>query len=121
MAVLTHALTIAAFVLSVLFRAPPLSFAGPAVAVIAALIAYAHGRGTPAGAAAHYEHALRTLVIGYFIWILAVALERINGALLTITLYIQLAVALWAILRAALALGIALTHRPAPNPHGWLV
>ena len=120
-AVLAHILTIAAFVLSVMLRAPPGAYAGYVIAIAAAALAYSRRRGAMPWAATHYEHALRTLIIGYPLWVFAGALQLINGALIPVVLYIQLAVALWAVVRAAIALFLALTRRPIPHPHGWLI
>jgi uncharacterized membrane protein len=70
----------------------------------------------------HHEHALRTLIIGYSIWILASLLTLAGvGALVTIVIYIKLAVLLWAGVRALIGLVLAVMRRPIPNPRGWLV
>lgn len=120
-AALAHILTIAAFVLSVMLRAPPAAYAGYVVAVAAAALAYSLRRAAMPWAATHYEHALRTLIIGYLLWAFAAALQLIHGALIPVVLYLQLAVALWAVVRAAVALFLALTRRPIPHPHAWLI
>jgi uncharacterized membrane protein len=119
--VLGHLLTIAAFVLNVIFRAPPLSFLGLAVGIGAAVLVYTNRGAAMPWANTHHEHALRTLIIGYSIWALAGALLLINGALLTITIYAQLAIALWALIRAVIALVLGVMRKPIPNPHGWLI
>jgi uncharacterized membrane protein len=121
MAALTHVLTIAAFALSVMLRTPPLSFAGPVLALAAAALIYFQRNSAEPWAASHREHALRTLAFGYVIWTLAAALEFINGALVTVTLYMQIGVAIWVFIRAAIALVLAISHKPVANPHGWLV
>ena len=118
---LAHILTIAAFALSVMLRAPPGAYAGYLVAVAAAALAYSLRRAAMPWAATHYEHALRTLIIGYPLWAFAAALQLIHGALIPLILYLQLAVAFWAVVRAAIALFLALTRRPIPHPHGWLI
>jgi uncharacterized membrane protein len=69
----------------------------------------------------HHEHALRTLIIGYSIWVVGSLLTLINGALFTITLYIQLGVLIWAGLRALIGLVLAILRRPIPHPHGWFI
>jgi uncharacterized membrane protein len=120
-AALAHILTIAAFVLSVMLRAPPGAYAGYVVAVAAAALTYSLRRAAMPWAATHYEHALRTLIIGYLLWAFAAALQLIHGALIPVVLYLQLAVALWAVVRAAVALFLALTRRPIPHPHAWLI
>ncbi len=119
--VLAHMLTIAAFTLNVIFRAPPESFLGLAVGVAAGFLVYSNRGAAMPWANTHHEHALRTLIIGYSIWALAGALMLINGALLTITIYIQLAVALWALIRAVIALVLGVMRKPIPNPRGWLI
>jgi uncharacterized membrane protein len=121
LAALAHILTIAAFVLSVMLRAPPAAYAGYVVAVAAAALAYSLRRAAMPWAATHYEHALRTLIIGYLLWAFAAALQLIHGALISVVLYLQLAVALWAVVRAAIALFLALTRRAIPHPRGWLI
>ena len=69
----------------------------------------------------HHEHALRTLIIGYAIWALAGALMLINGAFLPVTLFGQLAIALWALIRAVIALVLGIMRKPIPHPRGILV
>src|SRR5574341_1432049 len=67
------------------------------------------------------EHALRTLVLGYTFWVLASLLVLINGSLVTITIFAQLGIALWAVIRAAIALVLGVMRKPVPNPRGWLI
>jgi uncharacterized membrane protein len=119
--VLAHLLTITAFALNVLFRFPPLSFLGLAVGVAAGFFVLANRGAAMPWANTHHEHALRTLIIGYSIWALASALTLISSALLTVTLVAQLAIALWALVRAAIALVLGVMRRPIPHPHGWLI
>lgn len=120
-AVLAHLLTLAAFSLNFFLRAPPLSFAGLIVGVAAVALVYSNRGAAMPWANTHHEHALRTLIIGYVIWVLASLLPMINGALFTITIYAQLAVLIWAGLRAAIALVLAVMRRPLPNPRGWFI
>ena len=120
-AVLGHVLTIAAFSLNFFFRAPPLSFAGLIVGIAAVVLVYANRGEAMPWANTHHEHALRTLVIGYSIWVLGSLLTLINGALMTITIYVQLAVLIWAGARALIALVLAIMRKPIPNPRGWFI
>jgi uncharacterized membrane protein len=119
--VLAHLLTIAAFALNVAFRVPPLSFIGLAVGIAAVVLVFSNrGQGMP-WANTHHEHALRTLIIGYSIWAIGGVLPLIHGSLAIVTLFIQLGVALWALVRAVIALVLGIMRRPIPHPHGWLV
>lgn len=120
-AVLAHLLTLAAFSLNFFLRMPPLSFLGLVFGIAAVALVYVNrGESTP-WANTHHEHALRTLVIGYAIWVLAGLLPLINGALYTVTIYVQLAVLIWAGLRALIALVLAMLRKPIRNPKGWFV
>lgn len=119
--VLAHLLTIAAFALNFVFRTPPLSFIGLIVGVAAVVIVYSNRGAAMPWANTHHEHALRTLVIGYSLWVVAGLLVLINGALFTITIYLQLAIAAWAVLRAVIALVLGIMRKAIPNPRGWLI
>jgi uncharacterized membrane protein len=120
-AVLAHALTITAFALNFFLRVPPASFAGLVVGIAAFLLVYSNRGQAMPWANTHHEHALRTLFIGYAIWVFASLLTFINGALFTITMYVQLAVLVGVCVRAAIALVLAVMRKPVPNPRGWLV
>jgi uncharacterized membrane protein len=120
-AVLGHLLTLAAFALNFALRMPPLSFIGLAVGILAVLLVYSNRGAAMPWANTHHEHALRTLIIGYSIWVVGSLLTLINGALFTITLYIQLGVLIWAGLRALIGLVLAILRRPIPHPHGWFI
>lgn len=120
-AVLAHLLTIAAFAVNFFVRMPPWSFIGMVVGLAAFLLVYSNRGQAMPWANTHHEHALRTLIIGYSIWILASLLTLLSGALFTITMYIQLAVLLWAGVRALIGLVLAIMRKPIPNPKGWLV
>jgi uncharacterized membrane protein len=119
--VLAHLLTIAAFTLNFVFRAPPYSFIGLIVGVAAVVIVYGNRGAAMPWANTHHEHALRTLIIGYALWVLAGLLVLINGALIAITIYLQLGVAIWAVIRAVIALVLGIMRKPIPNPKGWLI
>jgi uncharacterized membrane protein len=120
-AVLGHVLTLAAFLLNFFFRVAPLSFLGLVVAIAAVVLVYSNRGEAMPWANTHHEHALRTLVIGYAIWVLASLLTFVSGALYAVTIYVQLAVLIWAGLRAAIALVLAIMRKPVPNPRGWFV
>jgi uncharacterized membrane protein len=45
----------------------------------------------------------------------------INGALYPITIYLQLGIAIWAVLRAVVALVLGVMRKPVPNPRGWFI
>lgn len=119
--VLGHLLTLAAFSLNFFLRMPPLSFIGLMVAIAAVVLVYSNRGEAMPWANTHHEHALRTLVIGYAIWVVASLLTYVSGALVTVTIYVQLAVLIWAVLRAVIALVLASMRKPIPNPTGWLV
>ncbi len=119
--VLAHVLTIAAFVLNVVFRMPPLSFLGMAVGIGAVALVYVNRGAAMPWANTHHEHALRTLMIGYSVWVLASLLTYVHPVLGVATIYIQLIVALWAVVRAVIALVLGALRKPVPNPHGWLI
>lgn len=94
---------------------------GMGISIAAALVAIANrDQGMP-WANTHHEHALRTLIIGYAIWTLGGLLAYIHGSLIIATIFIQLAVAVWAILRAIVGLVLAFARKPVPNPRGWFV
>lgn len=118
--VLAHVLTIAAFVVNFLLRAPPASFIGLAIGVAAVVLVYSNRGAAMPWANAHHEYALRTLMIGYAIWVLASLLTLVSGALFLYTLYIQLAIGLWAVVRGLIGLVLGAMRKPIPNPHGWL-
>lgn len=130
-ALLAHLMTIAAFVLSLLFRAPPLSFIALGVAVGAVFFVYANrGAGMP-WANTHHEHALRTLIVGYSIMTLlsvlvmvfstSLTLPQVLAATVAFAFWGSLATILWALIRALIALVLAAMRKAVPNPRGWLV
>src|SRR5262245_11659306 len=79
-AVLVQVLTLAAFALNFFFTTAPLSFIGMAVGIAAAFIAVSNRDAGMPWANTHHEHALRTLIIGYSIWVLASLLSYIHGS-----------------------------------------
>ena len=119
--VLAHLLTIAAFTLNLFFRAPPMSFIGLAVGIAAVVLVYSNRGQAMPWANTHHEHAIRTLIIGYALWMLASVLILINGALMIVTLYLQIAIAIWAVVRGVIALVLGMMRKAVPHPHGWLI
>ncbi len=127
-ALLSQGLTLAAFAINAaqLFNWPT-NFGvlgwvvAMAVGIGAAVIAYSNrGQGTP-WANTHHEHALRTLILGYCIWILASMLTYVHGALAVATLFIHVAVAIWAALRSGIGFVFAGMRKAIPQPRGWLI
>ncbi len=95
--------------------------AGIGVSVAAVLIALANrDQGMP-WANTHHEHALRTLFIGYAIWTIGSVLGYIHGMLAVITIFVQFGVAIWAILRAVIGLGLAVGRKAIPHPRGAFI
>jgi uncharacterized membrane protein len=130
-AVLAHLLTIAAFVLAIMFPREPESFIALAVAVAALLFVYSNrGAGMP-WANTHHEHAMRTLVIGYVIITLVDVIVIIittdmmpmamRNSLAQFAFWAGIVTAIWALLRAAIALVLAIMRKPIPKPRGFLV
>lgn len=136
-AMLVQALTLLAFTFGVLsalagFLLPPSPGAwvqphfvmwiiSLGISIAAALVALANRDEGMPWANTHHEHALRTLIIGYAIWTLGSLLGYINGVLVIATIFIQLAVAIWAVLRSLVGLVLAFGRKPIPNPRGWFV
>lgn len=120
-AALVQLLALAAFALNLVWRAPPLSFVALAVGVAAALLAFSNRGQAMPWANTHHEHAIRTLIIGYSIWVLAGLLTYISPFLSLATFFIQIAVAIWAGVRTLVGLVLALMRRPINNPYGWLI
>lgn len=136
--VLVHVLTLIAFVaaisgtplITVLFADPSAAIIGQArivtslvgiiAAIAAAVIAYSNRGAAMPWANTHHEHALRTLVIGYAIWVLASLLTYIHGVLAIATIFIQAGVFLWASVRAIIGLVLSAMRKAIPNPNGFL-
>ncbi len=119
--VLAHLLTIAAFLLNFFLSTLPWSLISLAVAIGAVLLVYTNRGQAMPWANTHHEHALRTLIIGYAINVLGSLLAVVTGALVIVSFSITVAVTIWAVLRAAIALVFAVMRKPIPNPTGWLV
>jgi uncharacterized membrane protein len=130
-AVLAHLLTLAAFGLALVFTTPPLSFISLGIAIAAVLFVYSNRGAAMPWANTHHEHALRTLIIGYTIMTLAsllvllsstsFGLAQVRASLQTAAFWLNVAVILWAGLRALIALVLAGLRKAVPNPRGWLV
>lgn len=120
-AILVQVLTLAAFALNIFLSAPPWSFLGMGVGVGAFILAYANrGQGMP-WANTHHEHALRTLLIGYSVWLLGSLLSYLSPYLALATLLVHIVTAIWAGLRALIGAAFAALRKPIPNPRGILV
>lgn len=120
-AVLAHLLTIGAFTLNFFFPLPPLSFVAIGVAIAGVVVAYSSREGATPWAATHHEHALRTLIIGYAVSTLGSLLTYVHGSLAIVSYVIAIGVIIWAVLRAIVALVLAVMRRPVPHPRGWFV
>lgn len=118
--VLVHLLTVAAFVLNLMLP-PPWSLIGMAVAIAAIVLATSNRGQAMPWANTHHEHAVRTLVIGYAVWLLGSALGLIHGSLTIASFYVYIAVTVWASVRALIALVLGVMRKPVPNPRGWLI
>jgi uncharacterized membrane protein len=119
--VLSQALTLAAFALNFFLPAPPLSFIAMGVGIAAAFVAYSNRDAGMPWANTHHEHALRTLIIGYCIWLLASMLVLIHGSLSVASWFIHIVVVIWAVLRAGIGLVLAAMRKAIPRPRGWLI
>lgn len=120
-AVLVQVLAVAAFALNWFLQTGLLSYLAMIPGIAGAVLAYSNrGQGMP-WAATHHEHALRTLIIGYSIWILGSLLVYISTFMALATWFVHLAVAIWAVLRALIGAVLALMRRPVPHPRGWFV
>lgn len=120
-ALLVQLLVIAAFAANWFFRAGPWALIGTALGIAGFVLAYTNrGRAMP-WANTHHEHAFRTLIIGYSIWVLASLLVYVSSFLALATFFVQLAVAIWAGVRGLIGVVLALMRKPIPNPRGLLV
>jgi uncharacterized membrane protein len=117
-AVLVQLATIAAFTLNLIFPTPPLSYLGMAVGIGAFALAYSNRYTGMPWAMTHHEHAVRTLMIGYAIWVIASLLTLVYGPLAIVAFYIHLGVIVWALIRAVIGVVLAMMRRPIPNPNG---
>jgi len=122
-AMLVQLLAIAAFALNLVFPTPPESYIGMAVAIGGFALAYANRYTGMPWAMTHHEHAVRTLMIGYAIWTIASLLTLIYPAdfLHLTTIYIQIAVSIWALIRGVIGFVLAAMRRPIPHPRGILI
>ncbi len=136
--VLVHTLTLVAFLCAIsgsplvgfLFADPSAQLiaqtrtvtwlVGIVAAVAGAIVAYSNRGAAMPWANTHHEHALRTLVIGYAIWVIAGLLTYIHGVLAIATVFIQAGVFIWAALRGGVGLALGVMRKPIGNPRGWL-
>lgn len=119
--VIAHVLTIAAFGLNFFLPTPPLSLIGLVVGVAAILLVLSNRGQAMPWANTHHEHAVRTLMIGYAIWVFGSLLTLISPFLALGTLLVQIVAAIWAIIRAGIALVLGVMRKPIPNPRGWFI
>lgn len=119
-AVLSQSLALAAFPLMFFLSAPPLSFIGLAVALAGVFIAASNRAAAMPWARTHHEHALRTIVIGGSIWVLASLLLLLGPIVGIATMYIQIAVVIWVVVRAGVGVVCAIMRRPIARPTGIL-
>jgi uncharacterized membrane protein len=130
-AVLAHLLTIVAYVLAIVFPAPPLSYIALAAAVAAVLFVFSNRGEAMPWANTHHEHALRTLVIGNVIITLADVIAMvvvspltpggIQQNMLLFAFWTRVVIVIWALLRALIALALAGMRKPVPHPRGWFI
>lgn len=120
-AILVHVLTIAAFAANFFLRMPPWSLVGMVFGIAAVALAVSNRGQAMPWANTHHEHAVRTLIIGWSIWVIGSLLPLVYGPLAVVTFFIQLGAAIWAGLRSLIALVLAIMRKPVPNPRGWLV
>lgn len=120
-AILVQALTLAAFGLSFIWPTAPLSYLAMAVAIAGVAVALSNRAEAMPWAQTHHEHAMRTLVIGYAVMTLASLLTFVNGSLVIVYFYVQIAVLIWAAIRAGIGLVLAVMRRPIWNPRGPLL
>jgi uncharacterized membrane protein len=136
--VLVHVLTLIAFIaaiigtpaINLLFADPSATIIGQArlvgwivglvSAIAAVVVAYSNRGAAMPWANTHHEHAMRTLMIGYAIWVVASLLIYVHGVLAIATMFIQIGVFIWAAVRASVALVLGIARKPVPNPRGWL-
>jgi uncharacterized membrane protein len=136
--VLVHTLTLIAFIaaiigtpaINILFADPSATIiaqarmvgwiVGLVAAIAAVVVAYTNRGAAMPWANTHHEHAMRTLMIGYAIWVIAGLLVYVHGILAIGTIFIQIGVFIWAAIRASVALVLGVMRKPVPNPRGWL-
>lgn len=128
-AVLVQATTLLAFAVSVGLNfasltplmAGLMSFVPMVFGVIGVLIAAANRRDAMPWAATHHEHALRTLMFGFAITIVASLVANAFPPAAPAVLVLSIAVLAWVVLRAGVGLVLALMRKPIWNPKGPLL
>lgn len=94
---------------------------GLVAAIAAVVVAYSNRGAAMPWANTHHEQAMRTLLIGYAIWVVAGLLVYVHGILSIATIFIQFGVFVWAALRAGVGLVLGVMRKPVGNPRGWLL
>ena len=117
--VIVHLLTLAAFAIYLLTRAP-ITFLGLAFGIAAIAIASSNRREGMPWATTHHEQALRTIVIGAAVWTLGSLLAFIPG-MGSVSFGITIVVGLWVLLRAGVGLVLGGLRKPVPNARGMLI
>jgi len=119
-AILVQAMTLTTFILNFFFPDPPLSFLALGVGVAGVAVAASNRDEAMPWARTHHEHALRSIVVGFAISVLASLLSLVPP-LAVATRYIIIAVLIWAGLRAVIGLVLAALRRPIPHPTGIFI
>ncbi len=130
-AVLAHLLALASFACAFFFPFPPPDGA-PLLIILASCISLALAfaavaltmryrfEGMP-WTTTHHEHVIRTLLIGYSIWVVAGALLYVSPALAIVKFVAILIVLIWVVIRSGIGLVLAIMRKPINNPRGWLL
>ena len=117
-AVLSQGLALIACVLNFLYQTPPMSFIPLVFAIAGVLIAMSYRRTGMPWAQTHHEHALRTIIITFIVTMLASLAASLFGVLGIVALVVIVVVTLWAAVRAAVGLVMAVMRKPIANPTG---
>lgn len=117
--VLVYALTAGAFLFYWL-TVPPISYMGLALGVAAVAIAASNREEGMPWARTHHEFALRTVLIGGAVWVLA-ALVMWIPVVSTVAFFVQLAALAWVGVRVVAGLIRAAQRKPTPNPRTLLL
>lgn len=121
-AVLAHLLTLAAFALSLLVALPtPFNLIAMAVGIAAVALALSNRQEAMPWAQTHHEHALRTLLVGYAIWVIASLLLGLIGPLAVAIPFVKFGVLIWVAIRSGVGLILAILRKPIPHPKGVLL
>ena len=127
---LVHVLTLLCFGLPWLISFPASDLVTLAFGIAAALIAVSSRASATPWAATHHLQAVHTLLIAMAIYMLinlpayiltTDSLAPIMATVVRISFWALLIVSIWALLRAAIGLVLALMRRAVPNPRGLLI